>query len=425
MILPTSRGVGVASSTIILLLLHCLKPDPAILSAATLLSALILLDLTASQLRWRGKCRCSVNAGGRVWVWEKPKLMLSVEGYGVFRLENPPSWLKIISQRGFNGKLSVEATATFPYSGRFTIRSLNVLRISMLKLFLRREDVPCSVEFQVLPEALYWLLEALAILRGGYGAEYLSVEVKAPALSGLYYETRDYVPGDSLRSIDWKASSRRRRLMIKVFEDESGGGISILYDLRGPTPHVCDQLASALLSSTIASYRRRLKTQFINIQDWGVFKPLSPHEAIVFAVRNVLESRVLRVREFFEYVEPPTRREIEEIISKLPITQTYRIPYRVIQLENRSIAISSLLYDASKLVETASILKNHGGSLNVIVPLKPWRAVGDLEEAYRIYLTYRNVKSKLEKLNAKIIQWTSEIAYINDSGALKSAWRMV
>jgi len=43
--------------------------------------------------------------------------------------------------------------------------------------------------------------------------------------------------------------------------------------------------------------------------------------------------------------------------------------------------------------------------LNIIVPSKPWRGVGDLEEAYRIHLSYDNVRLKLERLNAKVLPW--------------------
>ena len=404
---PTARGLGVFSSTLLLLAFYCLKPDPVLSSATIALTILILSDLAASHVKWRKTCECDANIKERVWVWEKPKIELNVKGYGIIGLEDLPHWLKSKTQVNAEGKFSLKATAVFPHSGNFSIKSLNVLRSSPLKLFLRKERIPCSVEFHVLPETLYWLLEALAILKAGYGAGYSGIgAVKTPASSGLYYETRDYVPGDPIRSIDWKASSRRRKLMIKIFEEESAGGVTLLYDLRGPTPYTCDELASALLSSTIFSYRRSLNVQFISIQEGDVFKPSNPYEAVAFAVRNVLENRVLKVKEFFEYVEPLTLREVEEILSKFLKTGTYKTPHGIIKLENRSnIAISSLLYDTSKLVETASTLKNSGGSLNVITPSKPWRSIGDLEEAYRIYLTYNNVKSKLEKLNAKIVQW--------------------
>jgi len=401
---PTARGFGIISSTLLLLAFYLLKPDPTLLFATALFSAIIISDIAFSYAKWSEDCKCNVKFKERVWVWEKPKIKLNVRGYGIIAVEDLPFWLKNTTQYKMDETFILEATAVFPHSGHFSIESFSVLRSDPLKFFIKRERVKCNVEFDVLPEALYWLLEALAILKAEYGRYLGTGAAKTPTSSGLYRETREYIPGDPIRNIDWKASSRRRKLMVKIFEEESSGGVTIHYDLRSPTPYACDELASALLSSTLTSYRNGLEISFSNIQEEKVFKPLKPYDAIAFAVKTVLEQQILKVSEFFEYVEPLARRELEEILSKFSMPQTYKMPYQFLPQEN-NIVISSLLYDTSKLIEISSFLRDSGKTLNIIVPSKPWRAIGNLEEAYRIYLSYNNVKLKLEKLNAKVIPW--------------------
>jgi len=401
---PSARGFGLISSTLLLLAFHLLSHDPTLLFATAIISAVILSDLAFSLIKWREGCRCNLKVKGRAWIWEKPRIKVNVQGYGIIGIKDLPSWLRNINQHVKDGEFTFEAEAVFPHSGRFSMKTFSALRGDPLKLFIKRERVKCNLEYNVLPETLYWLLEAMGILKAEHGRLFGGGAAKKPSSSGLYRETREYVPGDPIKNIDWKASSRRRRLMIKVFEEEYGGGAMIHYDLRGPTPYVCDELASALLSSAITAYRNGLDITFISIPDEEIFKPSRPYDAVSFAVKKTLEQKTLKVSEFFEYVEPLTRKEIEEILSTLPTPQTYRTPYKTSPPEN-NVAISSLLYDTSKLIEEASLLKSSGRTLNVIVPSKPWKAIGNLEEAYRIYLSYNNVKRKLERLKAKVTPW--------------------
>jgi len=401
---PTARGFGAICSTILLVAFYEIKPDPILLLPSAALVAIVLSDLIASYVRWSKPCKCDAEVKERVWVWEKPNVEFKITGYGVLAAEGSPSWLKKITQYSVSNQLFFKATAFFPHSGNFSIEDFRILRTSPIKLFARKEPVRCSVEFEVLPEALYWILEALAILKATSGIRYSGAGApKTPASTGLYYETREYLPGDPIRNVDWKASSRRRKLMVKVFQEESAGGITIYYDLRSPTPYACDELASALISSTIYSHRSGLDIRLSSIQEGKTFKPSSSYEAIAFAVRKVLEHEVLRVSEFFEYVEPMTRRELEELLSTFPTPKSHKISYTLFSENN--IVISSLLYDTISLLDIVSSSKIAGGSLNIIVPSKPWRGVGDLEEAYRIHLSYDNVRLKLERLNAKVLPW--------------------
>jgi uncharacterized protein (DUF58 family) len=52
--------------------------------------------------------------------------------------------------------------------------------------------------------------------------------------SGLSFEEfRDYVPGDDLRRMDWKASARRNRPLVRVYKEERERTILFLLDVSG------------------------------------------------------------------------------------------------------------------------------------------------------------------------------------------------
>jgi uncharacterized protein (DUF58 family) len=51
--------------------------------------------------------------------------------------------------------------------------------------------------------------------------------------SGIdFYGVKDYASGDSLRRVNWKASSRSQEILINQFLDESGGDILVVLDSR-------------------------------------------------------------------------------------------------------------------------------------------------------------------------------------------------
>ena len=45
---------------------------------------------------------------------------------------------------------------------------------------------------------------------------------------------RDYIPGDALKQIHWKASAREQKLKVRSLTGEEKQGISILWDIGRP-----------------------------------------------------------------------------------------------------------------------------------------------------------------------------------------------
>ncbi|MDY0061765.1 MAG: DUF58 domain-containing protein [Myxococcota bacterium] len=63
-----------------------------------------------------------------------------------------------------------------------------------------------------------------------------SHRLRQAGLGTDFRELRDHYPGDPFRSIEWKASARHRRLLVREVESEVVLGLSLLLDL-GPAAH--------------------------------------------------------------------------------------------------------------------------------------------------------------------------------------------
>jgi len=76
-----------------------------------------------------------------------------------------------------------------------------------------------------------------------------------------FVELREYRPGDEVRTIDWKASARLGRLIVKVFEQETSLNVAVVLDasaemFRGPLGNTVVEW-SARLVATMAEYLAR------------------------------------------------------------------------------------------------------------------------------------------------------------------------
>lgn len=81
-----------------------------------------------------------------------------------------------------------------------------------------------------------------------------------------FYSLRDYVPGDEIRHVNWKASARRDRLITNEYEAERSGDAIIILDARaesdvGPVSRSTTEMgisATVSLASRILDMRNRV-----------------------------------------------------------------------------------------------------------------------------------------------------------------------
>ncbi len=80
-----------------------------------------------------------------------------------------------------------------------------------------------------------------------------------------FTDIREYVPGDSMRHINWKATARTDRLMVNEYESERTGDTVILLDVRrfykGAGEYERLLNASVRAAATIATYLSRTRSR--------------------------------------------------------------------------------------------------------------------------------------------------------------------
>ncbi len=249
----------------------------------------------------------------------------------------------------------------------------------------------------------------------GYGGIHdiseLTIKVsELRSISGVYYETREYTPGDPLKRIDWKATSRRRKLMVKEFREELSGAGVLCFDEECIGPYTCDSVASAILSIIIAVVRQGIPiTMVVDLTRSDIIKFSNPKYMLMYFINKVLELNIVDKLDLYEYIEPPTLREIQEKLAILLNKNIYvkrktTSPIKLLR-EGNIIIVSNIIHNTKRILDIADKLSHKRVRTTLITPDKPWIDGRDLEEAYRIYTTHNLVIEKLRKMNINVVPW--------------------
>lgn len=132
-------------------------------------------------------------------------------------------------------KLAPNGNTLFEYSlfpkarGEYQFGKLNLYAVSPLGLVSRRytfqkeETLPCYPSFIHLQKYEMMALQNEFLLGG-------IRKIRKIGHTMEFEQIRDYVQGDDIRSINWKATSKQNRLMVNQFQDEKSQRIYMLID---------------------------------------------------------------------------------------------------------------------------------------------------------------------------------------------------
>lgn len=125
------------------------------------------------------------------------------------------------------GERSVcETRIVCKYRGEYEIGVKEVILTDFLRLFRFHYTVPGQIEATVLPRIVQLKeLKSIAdlpmlVLRDTIGSKEPDILV------------RDYVEGDSLKQIHWKATARQQKLKVRIMTGKENQGISVFCDTR-------------------------------------------------------------------------------------------------------------------------------------------------------------------------------------------------
>jgi len=417
----TPFGAGLTSSVIFIFLTSIFIKDLFLLILGLALMIMIIIDYFVTIYLER-RCFFETYVGSdRIWVWESGRIEIISRSC---LLEHDikivkPLTLKMIEKIDRDSHRIV-LDVRFEYSGTYKIEVLNMIIYSFLKIFQIHRHVAVNKTFIVYPEYVYWLgriayalsgegLEGASSSHSGGSLEMLSIKSLLRTVAGEYYETREYVPGDELRRIDWKATARALKMMIKDLRELGGEGVMFAYDPRCSGSYTCDSIVSTLFSVALTIYQEKISPLYVyNIYEKKIYRYKDPERFLISLAEDVIMKIIMNKlsKDLYEYVSPSEFKKLLSLIeSSLKETEYIRmkdLDEKLFTLLRGALIVSDVLNGSSYIIDLVNMMKDSSFEKIAIVPEKPWIDLDNLEDKYLGYKTYSYVINDLKRSGFKI-----------------------
>lgn len=114
--------------------------------------------------------------------------------------------------------------------GDYRFGDVNVRYTSALGLLMRQEHIPSAMSVKVYPD-IFQTKKHLLLVRENRVSQMGIRRGKIVGAGREFRRLRDYVPDDSPRDIDWKATARRGSLITREYDVEQSQNIMIMLDI--------------------------------------------------------------------------------------------------------------------------------------------------------------------------------------------------
>lgn len=217
--------LGIIGKTVLLVLLFALILD------------VLLVNLYKEPIRVQRKFQERMNLGDEnkvvVSVLNQTAQPLQVgiyEGYPLFMQKRATVWSTVLLPK---------KTRDFNYSftpterGEYEFRDVVIFVRSSLFLAQRRIVIPLIERIEVYPSVLQMKQYELKV----FNQQTLSQGIKKVRRIGNtseFEQIRNYVQGDDLRTVNWKATSRKNELMVNQYQEERSQPVYCVIDKSRP-----------------------------------------------------------------------------------------------------------------------------------------------------------------------------------------------
>jgi uncharacterized protein (DUF58 family) len=236
-----------------------------LLVANLVLLALVVADLLLAGSPKRLAFERRLPASARLGEPVPSELLVRNDGGRTVRGRVRDAWPPSAGLRPSTTRLSVpsgerrriEAELVPTRRGDRRPRSVVVRSLGPLGLAGRQRSIPVPARLRVLPHfrSRALLPEKLSRLRQVEGM----VAARGPGRGTEFDSLREYVPGDDVRTIDWRATARRQSLEVRVYRPERDRRVVLALDTGrtaagrvGDEPRLDHNLDAALLLSALA-----------------------------------------------------------------------------------------------------------------------------------------------------------------------------
>lgn len=149
-----------------------------------------------------------------------------------------PESLPLCLSIGVDREADYRLSLTPQICGRGILKTENIILSDYLGMFRFRLPVTCEASVTVMPEIPDMSANSALFRTVSDAVNTADEETEsAPSFSASSqpgYEHRGYIPGDSLKRINWKLSSKRHQLMVRRDEPVALARLSVVLDFRRP-----------------------------------------------------------------------------------------------------------------------------------------------------------------------------------------------
>ncbi|RZU45124.1 uncharacterized protein (DUF58 family) [Fluviicoccus keumensis] len=204
---------------------------PVVLGVMTLLEALALLATPSPRLKR------TIPAAWPLSVWQPVELTVACTGKLPVRLEVFDHLTPDMEGEGMPAaldlrpgqKLRVQYRARSLVRGERTLDIVELRLPGRLGLLQQTRRISVSSPFRVYPN--FSEVARYALLATDNRLSQLGIRLRPRRGEGLeFHQLREYREGDSLRQVDWKATSRLRKLISREYQDERDQQVLLLLD---------------------------------------------------------------------------------------------------------------------------------------------------------------------------------------------------
>jgi uncharacterized protein (DUF58 family) len=393
--------------------------DPTLAAVTAALLTAMALDTVSALLRSRRLLETYLNPSAislRVQTGESRTIEIEALGPVEMELEGG-DWY---SASYLPSKSLIVVEVKPQLSGVYVLESLRAKVEGRLRLMKASASLPVRIEVKAYPRVFPWILEIARMLGTGLAWQGIAPG-RRTGWGDEYYGIREYIPGDSLRLVEWKATARHSKLMVKEYLEEISSSFLIVYDERAPGPITADELAAIFLSSVVGAASTGAPISLMIKSGEGselYLDGLGPRETLETALAHVLERVEAEMGGIYELLEPQPSGELVAVLERTRRRGIARIlaARRRQQLGKRLrlairrpgpaldlIYIGHVLYDTSDLLELVWEARVKGHRLLIRTPAKPWRDSRSLEEAYIIYTSLEKVLNAIKRTGAEVV----------------------
>ncbi len=288
-------------------------------------------------------------------------------------------------------------------AGKYELKWLEIEIPSPLNIFVFRSTIPMDIKLTVLPRVVPVVIRALEFL-ATIGTKAYEIPIQEVGIGTEYFETREYIPGDDLKKVDWKATARLQKLMVKKFHKEVGGSVNLIYDEKVAGPLSRDEAATLFLKTALSLAMMEIPYDLSFIGANNEIKSVKfkdQRTALLVAIKHALDAVSIDYGVLYELVEAQSTKEVLNLLKMIDEEIILKKTQKFAE-ESDAIVITCLIGDLSWLMDLHETLKLNGGNLIVNVPSKTWLDSPGLEQTYLNYEKQLKILAMLKRRGIEV-----------------------